>query len=214
MGQLDSSNEFYEKSADLIDAMLAHVPTPGVERDLIAQLSQVYSGYFHSLCNQHRYAPALRVIEKARGRLETQAFEHHQAVEPHKATPEEERLTRLNVELIDTDDGAKRASILEKIGDTEQGLDESRLADEAAENPVSLSALQQDLAPSELVVEYMLDEPHSYALAITRDSVSAHLLPGRGNSRARPRNIAIFFAIRRRSESGATDLRWSPWSDS
>ena len=125
MGKLDSSNGYYEKSADLIDAMLAHAPTPGVERDLIAQLSEVYAGHFHSLCNQHRYAQALRVIEKARGRLEAQALEHHEAAVPHAPMPEEQRLRQLDVQLLDTDDPAKRAVILENIGDTEQGLNEA-----------------------------------------------------------------------------------------
>lgn len=172
MGELGASNDLYEKSADLIEALLAHAPTPGVERDLIAQLSEVYAGYFRSLCDQHRYAQALRVIEKARGRVETQALEHHVAVAPHSLTPSEERINSLDIQLLDTENPQKRASLLQDIGDAEQKLDESSLATQAAEHPAPLSDVQRDLKPTELLIEYVLDEPHSYALAITKDSVS------------------------------------------
>ncbi len=37
------------KSADLLDALLSKVPTPTVERQLLSDVSTVYSGYFVSL---------------------------------------------------------------------------------------------------------------------------------------------------------------------
>jgi tetratricopeptide (TPR) repeat protein len=53
-GDLKASNDLYGRSMDLIDVLLSRVPTPGVERDLLSQLNQVYSGYFDSLCTQKR----------------------------------------------------------------------------------------------------------------------------------------------------------------
>ena len=49
------------------------------------------------------------------------------------------------------------------------------------ESPVSLVELQRDLTPTELVIEYVLDEPQSYALAITHKTVHWYLLAGKGD---------------------------------
>ena len=43
--------------------------------------------------------------------------------------------------------------------------------------PVSLPRLQQLLKPDELLLEYVVDEPSSFCLAITRGSVEPHYLP-------------------------------------
>src|SRR5260370_25811268 len=47
------------------------------------------------------------------------------------------------------------------------------------EHPVGLAALQSSLSPDELLIEYVLAEPHSYALAVTRESVTSYQLPSK-----------------------------------
>ena len=179
LGRTKLSNDLYQKSADLIDSLLATAPTPHVEQLLIEELSSVYSGFFSSLCRQGDYAAAFRVLEKARGRVEAQALEHHKVVPPHKPTPADERLVRLNLELMDTDDPARRAQIAHSIYDTEQQLDSSSLAGQTALKPVALAQLQSELAPSEAILEYVLDTPQSFALTITKTSVNRYVLPAK-----------------------------------
>ena len=72
LGNTKASNDLYEKSADLLDALLSKVPTPTVERQLLSDLSVVYAGYFVSLSDEGKLADAYRVIERARGRVEAQ----------------------------------------------------------------------------------------------------------------------------------------------
>ena len=79
LGDVRESNSLYQKSTDMIDAFLTKVPTPTIERQLLADLSNVYAEYFTSLSDQGRDADAFSVIEKARGRLEEQAIEHHRS---------------------------------------------------------------------------------------------------------------------------------------
>jgi CHAT domain-containing protein/tetratricopeptide (TPR) repeat protein len=179
MGRTAESNNLYQKSADLIDSLLANVPTPDVERQLIAALGQVYSGYFDSLCAQGDYGSAFRIIEKARGRLEVQSLEHVQASDPHPAGPEEKELIRLNLELLADDDPGQRARLLDKIGDAEERLPPDLLAGRTAVTPVPLRELQADLRDPQLFVEYVMDETQSYVLAITGKSVHRYLLPPR-----------------------------------
>src|SRR3984885_4072627 len=97
LGNTKASNALYEKSADLLDALLSKVPTPTVERQLLSDLSEVYSGYFASLSTQGRTADAFRVIERARGRVEAQALAHHEVVTPHEPNAIEQHLTQLNL---------------------------------------------------------------------------------------------------------------------
>ncbi len=179
LGRLKTSNALYQRSADLIDSLLTTVPTPQVERLLLAELSDVYSGYFSSLCSQGNYSQAFRILEKARGRVEAQSLQHHQAVPPHQTTEAERRLTNLNLQLINTEDPRARERLLAIIYDAEQQLDPGVLLGKTASNPVSLPQLQRQLQPPEVFVEYVLDEPASYALAVTAHSVKRYILAGK-----------------------------------
>jgi len=179
LGDTKASNELYEKSADLLDALLSKVPTPTVERQLLSDLSIVYAGYFVSLSNQDRTEDAFRAIERARGRVEAQGLSHHEVIPPHEPNPTDQNLTKLNIQLLNTDDSATRAHILDAIYSAEQQLGAEPLSNDPPPVPVTLVALQHELSRSELLVEYVLDDPNSYALAVTRDSVHRYTLPPR-----------------------------------
>ena len=191
LGRLRESNELYRKSETLIDVMLAHAPTRNVERLVLAEMSDVYSGYFASLCSQRDYDDAFRTLEEARGRVETEALQHHGIVAPHAPTPEEARLTKLNIALIDSDDPRMRAQITDAIYDTEIWIDSTSLEGKTATSPIHLEQLQHDLGDSDLIIEYVLAEPHSQALAITKTSVRPYPLASQTVLEAMPPNIAI-----------------------
>ena len=46
-------------------------------------------------------------------------------------------------------------------------------------NPVPLSQLQAGLRENELLAEYVLDDPQSYVLAVTRSTVKRYVLPAK-----------------------------------
>ena len=110
MGDVNESNVFYQKSETLIDSLVATAPTPAVERDLLTELSEVYSGYFESLSRQGNLAGAFQTIEKAHGRIEAQALEHDELVLPHDPTPREKQITQLDLQLIQSDDPRVRSN--------------------------------------------------------------------------------------------------------
>ena len=120
LGKTKLSNDLYQKSTQLIDSLLATAPTPNVERMLIGEVSEVYAGFFNSLCNQGDHAAAFSILEKARGRIEAQALQHHNTVQAHPPTPSEDRLMHLNLQLIETDDPARRIQIANSIYEAEQ----------------------------------------------------------------------------------------------
>ena len=176
LGRAKEAQSLYQKAADLIDAFLARAPTPGIERDLIAQLGNVYSGFFNLLCNQNKYAEAFHVLEEARGRIEGQALEHHQATDPTRLSSAEQNLARLNTQLLQTDDESTRSQLLRKIDTTEAHSEEGALAQQTAIAPVALSELQRNLSDEEVVLEYSLDDAQSYVLAVTHSTVERYAL--------------------------------------
>jgi tetratricopeptide (TPR) repeat protein len=141
MGDSEAADSLFRKSTTLVDAMIQRACTVGVERQLLAEMSDIYSAYFASLCQQDRYDDALRVLEKVRGRLEAQALEHHSSQPLRAPTPQEQELTRLNVALINTDDPKKRDALMNSIYQTEIGLGPSKLAAVSIVHPVSLPQL-------------------------------------------------------------------------
>ena len=161
MGNVNASNALYQKGADLLDALLSNAPTPTIERQLLGELSEIYSGYFASLRDQGRTGDAFHTIERARGRVEAQSLRRHDVVTPHELDASERHLNQLNISLLNTDDSTTRGHILDSIYEAEQQLDPTPKAGSIAAEPVELAELQSDLRPSELFVEYVLDGPQS-----------------------------------------------------
>lgn len=179
MGDSEAADSLFRKSTTLVDAMIQRASTISVERQLLAEMSDIYSSYFASLCRQGRYDDALRVLEKVRGRLEAEALQHHSSQPLHAPTPQEQELTRLNVALINTDDPKKRDALMSAIYQTEITLGPSKLAAISIVHPVSLPQLQRVLSQDQLLIEYVLANPTSYALAISRSGIHAYPLPSR-----------------------------------
>ena len=176
MGHQQEAATLYRKSIALINRMIQHASTTNIQRQLLTEMSDVYSGYFASLCAQKQYDEALQILDNVRGRVETEALEHHVSQQVHQPTPEERELTKLNLSLINTDDPATRSEITNDIYTTELGISPSALTQETITHPVHLSTLQGSLSPHELLIEYVLAEPASYAFAITRDTVTSYRL--------------------------------------
>lgn len=179
MGQANKAEGLYRKGITLVDAMIQRASTVGIQRQLLAQMSDSYSGYFGFLCTRYRYNEALQILEKVRGRLEAEALEHHESQPLHAPTPEEQELTRLNIALINTDDPSKRGSLMTAIYHTELDVGPSKLADASIAHPVDLRQLQKVLLPDQLLVEYVLAKPSSYALAVTHTAIESYRLKDR-----------------------------------
>ena len=179
MGQAKEADGLYQKSIALVDGMIEHAATTNIQRQLLAEMSDVYSGYFASLCAQKRYDNALQALERVRGRVETEALEHHASQQVHPPTPDEQELTRLNLALINTDDPTARTSLISEINNTELKISPSALAQETTVHPVHISDVQRSLSPNALLIEYVLAERNSYVLAITQTSVTPYHLPAK-----------------------------------
>ena len=179
MGQAGSADDLYLKSITLVNGMIEHAPSMNIERQLLAEMSNVYSGYFALLTSQKRYGEAFSILEQIRGRVETAALEHHKDEVAHAPTPSERELTALNLALINSESPQQREKISNAIYHTELSIGSSGMEHETVIHPVQLMELQRALSHNSLLIEYVLAEPNSYALAITSTEVAAVRLPSR-----------------------------------
>ncbi len=181
MGQLRDAEHLFSKAADVTEAMLLNAPSVTARRTVIAAMSEVYVGYFSLAADRLKnLEKAFQIIEEARGRVAADEFRTH-LQEPASAgdapSPVELRIASLNSRLLDSGDPAERAKIMDAIFQAEQELAPDRRPTGRV-SPVPLRALQHDLEPGEVVLEYVLREPQSYCLVITRQDVSLSKLAG------------------------------------
>jgi tetratricopeptide (TPR) repeat protein len=102
MARKAEAERLYAKGADVIDVLLSHVPTPEIERLLIALVGDLYSGYFRLVSDEGRLPEAFRIIERAHGRIEAQQLSFDNASSPRQSDAEELRLQQLEMKLIDS----------------------------------------------------------------------------------------------------------------
>ena len=179
LGQIASSNNLYERSLALVDSLLVTAPTPNIVDQILDGYSGAYSGYFASLCEQNDLPAAFGVIEHVHGRLEVEALQSHRHELPHPPTLQEQALTALNLKLISTDDQTRRDAISSQIGTVEDQIDADSWSHAVATHPVPLADLQRKLRPNEVVIEYVLADPNSFALTITSTSTKPYRLKAR-----------------------------------
>ena len=180
LGDTKASNELYEKSADLFDA-LAQQGSHADRRAPIAERSQ------HSLCG------ILRVLKRpgthgrrfSSDRACTRAGRSARPFAPRDYPST--RTQRHRTRAYEVEHRNCWTPTIRRPGRT---FSMRSTAPSSSLEPIcrqtnhrrllsTVDELQRDLSASELFVEYVLGDPHSYALAVTRDSVHRYALPPR-----------------------------------
>ena len=186
-GRITAADALYRRAEDVTEGLLASLPSRQVESSLIGTLSNVYLGHFRlSAVRLNNVSEAFRILESARGRaiadqLRSGARQGSSSDQISQAARSE--LNQLQTELLHANSPGERGRLLERLFETEQvlaptGAPRTGLQKAALRaTPVTLPAIQNSLSPSEAVLEYVLDDPHSFCLYITRDRVGVSRLP-------------------------------------
>lgn len=177
VGKRKQSHILHQKSFTLFDSLLATAPTLNVERELLDQMREVYSRYFESLCREGHLDQAFEIIEQARGRIEAQALSEHPSSVPYDPTEQEKRITKLDLNLIDSEDPRVGKELEKALVESNLLLDEDTLAGVTEQRPMHLSHVRAHLGSKELVLEYVLNDPTSSVLAITAHGARKYDLP-------------------------------------
>ena len=184
-GHVAQANALYEQAEDVIDGMLVNLDEPYWSSSLAAAMSETYLHHFELLARLGNVGQAFEVLERVRGRTAAALLENRVSFhrdESPAAEALDETISDLQLQLMRSTDPTKRDRLKEELFAYERRLawtqsDRGVSQHEWLERPAPLEAVQTILRPEELVLEYVLADPHSYCLWITRNRAGLTLLP-------------------------------------
>jgi len=208
-GRFEEADALYEQATDVLDGLLLKSGSVRSKTSLIGARSRIYVDHFMLAANELAdLDKAFRTIERARGRTtaDTLRMPVDELPEP---SPErlalEEEISRLQLRLMRNDNRDERKLLLDqlfageqKLGPLPAGRDRALAIGE----PVDLKSIQRNLAPDELVLEYVLDDPTSVCLVIGRDEFHAVQL----TRKSRIESLVEVFLAEVRSKRSANEV--------
>jgi CHAT domain-containing protein len=191
-GKIEDADRLYEQAEDVVEGLMMSLASPGSRALTIGAMSQIYFDHFTLAVDRlNNPARAFEVLETARGRTAADILRNREPASPAnegQARAHEREIARLQTRLMRSLTREERKEILEKLFDTEQRLYAAKFSGSQwlmeKGDPVQLARFQASLAPDELVLEYALGEPTSYALVIDDTEVRVVTIPGRNRIEA------------------------------
>jgi len=187
IGHPDQAHVLYRQAEDTIDGMLLRFPGAYAESSLLSAMSMTYLDDFKLSARQNDVSAAFDAIERARGRAildNMRSKANHKLHSPANSRIQAE-ISKIQAQLLDSTDPNERTNLLEDLTEQENKLgyiDEALTTDQrgVTSRPVALKTAQASLLPDEAILEYVLAEPDSFCLALTRnDAVVVRLTAGR-----------------------------------
>lgn len=201
------ANDLYWQAEDRIEEMLNSLPEPYWKSSLASAMGDTYVHHFELSARAAKVDEAFHIIERVRGRTVAAALESKPAsLTPGETGDErniEEKLSQIQLNLGQTLDSGQREILEQQIIEYERRLS-------LVEKPVnvmfqpraSLQEVQRILRPDEAVLEYVLDEPFSYCLSISRDEAIVEKLSA---GRTEIERLTRSYLERLRARDGGTE---------
>ena len=176
-GHLEQAHSLYTQAEDAIDGMLLRFPGAYSESSLLSTMSDTYLDDFELSAKQDDVSAAFDAIERARGRsiLDNMRSKANQTADSPANSVVQQQISRIQSQLLDSNDPAARATLLESLTEEEYKLgyiDEALSSEQRSvtTHPVALKTAQASLSNDEAILEYVLADPTSYCLALTRSA--------------------------------------------
>jgi len=185
-GQTSEADGLYEQAEDVIDAILANLPGPYGESSLANSMSETYLKHFQLVANRNEVEKAFQIVEQIRGRTLADKLRSRRtkiAPDSPAAAAIEGDIADLQVKLMQSQSADERSQLREGLLEMEERLAYARGqavrigSRSQMETPAPMRTIQDSLAPEELLLEYVLNEPKSFCLAITRGRAKIYVLP-------------------------------------
>ena len=185
-GRYAEADALYEEAEDVIEGMLISVDEPYWNSSVAAAMSQTYLEHFELLTKNSDTPGAFTVLERVRGRTLTWALRDRKAFPPTESGETgalEGDVASLQSRLMQTNSAPERAQLLDNLVEYERRLGLARTEDGPNRGlpvrPAALANLENDLSPDEAFLEYVLDDPTSFCISVTRRGAQVYALPVR-----------------------------------
>jgi CHAT domain-containing protein len=181
-GRYLDADKTYDRAAAIQDTMIGNANSVLGKTALIKGSSDLYAKHFALIAERiHEPAKAFAVLEQVRGRVMTDVLVSGSTVSP-ESLETERTIAALRLKLMATSSDREIQQLRDAIFLAEQSrsiMPELSILKTNVQKTVPLSALQGNLSPSEVMLEYVIDDPTSYCLTITRSSSRIITLKGK-----------------------------------
>jgi len=184
-GSTTEAEALYQNAEDVIDGMLVNLHEAYWSSSLAGAMSETYLHHFELEAREGNVERALGVLERVRGRTAAVLLENrvtYSKNESEDARALENEVAELQLRLIRSENTKERADLLDQLVEYERRLEWTRTDRREPkpgwfEKPASLKPIQAILRSDEVVLEYVLSEPHSYCVWISKKRAGLQTLP-------------------------------------
>ena len=186
-GRYRTADGLFGEAGQIVEAILATTTSPNAKSAMASSMESVFLGNFE-LAATHLNDPgkAFMIIEGIRGRSIADSLRFrpiNRGPEPASLTTAEKEISRLQLRILKAGPAERRKLMTEllnleqRVGQIEAEEDPPRLRQQT--QPVPITRLQKALTEDEVILEYVLSDPISYCLSISRDHVAVFRLTSR-----------------------------------
>jgi tetratricopeptide (TPR) repeat protein len=181
LGKRTEASELLDEATDISEAMLVNAPTVTLKSSLVSFMNDLYVSRFKLAADNPD--TAFRVVELARASATAQTIRADREATVPDAI--DKQLTQVQYKLLHARTSTERHDLLRQLFRAEQDLGPILFAyyqqsDRRITRPAStLAAIQSLVLTDETIVEYVLAEPTSFCLTITREAAHIYPLPSR-----------------------------------
>lgn len=173
----------YDRADDILDTMIGNVRSVQVKIGLITAMSEIYTEHFALVADHSEDTyKAYSILERARGRSTTDLLMSGKPPDTPEEEQFEKQVSRLNLALSRAKSRAQIREIRDKIFVAEEGRWTGSASNRWKAHPwqtIPLEQIRQALGRDTVLLEYVVAEPRSYCLIITRDGNRILPLSGR-----------------------------------
>jgi CHAT domain-containing protein len=171
-GRYEEADRVYDRAEVFLDALIGNASTLIEKTAVITASSQIYSQHFALIANQfHDTQRAYHIIEQVRGRAEADLLAAGPSTSS-EAKAAERAVSQLRLKLMAARSTDEVRSLRDQIFLKEQARWMTPGASVLKTQPreaVPMEQIQQALAPSAVLLEYVIADPASYCLMISRN---------------------------------------------
>ena len=200
----------YQNAEDIIDGMLVNLHEAYWSSSLAGAMSATYLHHFELEAKAGRVELALNVLERVRGRTAAAVLENKVSFgknESAEVRALEDSVSDLQLRLMRSESPEERAGLLDQLVEYERRLEWTRTDRRDSkpgwfEKPSSLKEIQSSLRSDEVVLEYVLSEPKSYCVWISKKNAGLDALSA-GRERIEALARKYLDTIRTKSDDAA-----------
>ncbi|HWY54142.1 MAG TPA: CHAT domain-containing protein [Terriglobales bacterium] len=172
----------YDRAAMIQDMMIGNADSTLGKTALVKGGSDLYAKHF-ALVAEHLgdTEKAFAIIEQVRGRVMTDLLVAGVNISP-ESLEAEKKIARLRLKLMAVHSDREIRELRDEIFLAEQFRSitpEISILKSNVHRAIALKEVQASLSPSEAILEYVMDEPASYCVVITRENAHIAKLPGK-----------------------------------